>query len=65
MSEGYKPKRAITRMTMDEIGPNQYSLIAQVQGIAEDVLLRRGGYESLDYERWYEAYPFDVIEVLL
>ena len=65
MSEDYKPKRAITRMTMDEVGSNQYSLIAQVHGIAEDVLLRRGGYESLDYERWYDATSRDMIEVLL
>ena len=66
MSEDYKPKRAITIIRPTMVGPNQAGLLVRVRGISEFALVLRGnGYESLDYKRWYKAFPFDVIEVLL
>ena len=66
MSDEYKPKRAITRITMDEVGPNQEGLLVRVPGILESALVLRGnGYESEDGLRRYDAHPSDVIEVLL
>lgn len=65
MSEDYKPKRAITIIYADEVGPNQDGLLVRVPGIVESALVLRGiGYESEDGLRWYEACPYDVIEVL-
>ena len=66
MSEDYKPKRAITIIRPHEVGQNQAGLLVRVHGIFESALVLRGdGYESEDGLRWYEAYPSDVIEVLL
>ena len=66
MSEDYKPKRAITIIYADEVGPNQVGLLVRVPGIFESPLVLRGnGYESEDGLRWYEAHPSDMIEVLL
>ena len=66
MSEDYKPKRAITTINPKEVGPNQVGLLVRVPGIFESALVLRGdGYESENGLRWYKAYPFDVIEVLL
>ena len=66
MSEDYKPKRAITIIRPNEVGPNQEGLLVHVHGIRESALVLRGdGYESKNGLRWYKAYPHDVIEVLL
>ena len=66
MSEDYKPKRAITAIRPDEVGPNQEGLLVRVHGIPEYTLvLRSDGYESKDGARWYDALPNDVIEILL
>ena len=66
MSEDYKPKRAITIIQPNEVGQNQAGLLVRVRGILESTLVLRGnGYESEDGLRWYEACPYDVIEVLL
>ena len=66
MSEDYKPKRAITIIYADEVGPNQEGLLVRVPGIFESALVLRGnGYESEDGLAWYESRPYDVIEVLL
>ena len=66
ISEDYKPKRAITIIRPTMVGPNQAGLLVRVPGIFESALVLRGiGYESKDGLRWYEAYPSDVIEVLL
>ena len=66
MSEDYKPKRAITTINPKEVGPNQVGLLVRVSNIFESTLVLRGdGYESENGLRWYKAYPFDVIEVLL
>ena len=69
MSDEYKPKRAITIIRPHEVGPNQAGLLVRVRGIFgtfdSALVLRGNGYESVDGLRWYEAYPSDVIEVLL
>ena len=66
MSEDYKPKRAITIIRPYEVGPNQVGLLVRVLNIFEyPLVLQANGYESEDGLRWYEAYPHDVIEVLL
>ena len=66
MSEDYKPKRAITTINPKEVGPNQEVLLVRVRDIFESALVLRGnGYESEDGLRWHEAYPHDVIEILL
>ena len=66
MSDEYKPKRAITIIYADDVGPNQAGLLVRVPGIFESALVLRGnGYESEDGLRRYEARPYDVIEVLL
>ena len=66
MSEDYKPKRAITIIRPHEVGQNQEGLLVRVPGIFESALVLRGdGYESEDGLRRYDAYPSDVIEVLL
>lgn len=66
MSDEYKPKRAITTINPKEVGPNQEGLLVRVPGIFESALVLRGnGYESEDGLRRYDAYPSDVIEVLL
>ena len=65
MSDEYKPKRAITSIYADEVGPNQDGLLVRVPGIVESALVLRGiGYESEDGLRRYDALPDDVIEVL-
>ena len=66
MSEDYKPKRAITAIRPDEVGPNQEGLLVRVHGIFESPLvLRSDGYESEDGVSWYRMLPNDVIEILL
>ena len=67
ISEDYKPKRAITIIRPHEIGQNQEGLLVRVRGVffESELVLRGNGYESEDGLRWYEAYPSDVIEVLL
>ena len=66
MSEDYKPKRAITIIRPNEVGPNQEGLLVRVRGILESALVLRGnGYESEDGVSWYRMLPNDVIEILL
>lgn len=66
MSEDYKPKRAITIIRPNEVGPNQEGLLVRVPGIFESALvLRIYGYESEDGVSRYHTLPNDVIEVLL
>ena len=66
MSEDYKPKRAITIIYADEVGPNQVGLLVRVPGIFESPLvLQANGYESEDGGYNYVTLPNDVIEVLL
>ena len=66
MSEDYKPKRAITIIRPNEVGPNQEGLLVHVPGIPEYTLvLRSDGYESEDGVSWYHMIPNDVIEILL
>ena len=66
MSEDYKPKRAITIIYADEVGPNQVGLLVRVLGIFESPLvLQANGYESEDGGYNYVTLPNDVIEVLL
>ena len=67
MSEDYKPKRAITIIRPDEVGPNQEGLLVRVRGGFFDsaLVLRGNGYESEDGVSWYRMIPNDTIEVLL
>ena len=68
MSEDYKPKRAITIIRPNEVGPNQEGLLVHVPGIPEYTLVLRSDgneYASKDGARWYAALPNDVIEILL
>ena len=66
MSEDYKPKRAITIIRPDEVGPNQEGLLVRVSGIFESALvLWSDGYESEEGVSWYRTLPNDVIEILL
>ena len=66
MSEDYKPKRAITIIQPNEVGPNQAGLLVRVRGIFESPLVLRGdSYESEDGVSRYCTLPNDAIEILL